>query len=52
MNILSRRIGIWFHESSWANDMFYKILNNIPEDAIEMNCVLTNQLKLIGLQTQ
>lgn len=38
MNYLAKKIGIWFKDRKWANELFKEILNNIPKDAI-IRCV-------------
>lgn len=34
MNCLARKIGIWYNDKFWAEDLFEDIVKNIPPEAI------------------
>lgn len=49
MNYLAKRIGIWYYEKTWAQDLFEDIVRNIPQEAIAQvrNSKMTGEMIIV-----
>lgn len=48
MNYLAKRIGIWYYDKIWAQDLFEDIVRNIPQEAIAQvrNSKMTGEMSI------